>query len=222
MQPSNFIRRRPPCFTPVTGRQHNRPINLALQVAFSLAATLAASACSSGASSAGSGSPMTAETPNRVPAITTVSDAPAVATSSFSTPPTMRILSDEDAVHSVYGEFLTMIAVVADPPNPDHPLIAATTTGPLLVRVRDALVARRDAGRRGTGGFRSSIMSVQVGGDDAWVLDCALDESVGYSPTGEPGVVATEWFVRSARVIRTTAGWRVSEFVTGDPCEAAS
>ena len=157
-----------------------------------------------------------------ITAITTVSDAPAAATSSFSTPPTMRMLSDEDALHSVYGEFLAMIAVVADPPNPDHPLIAATTTGPLLVLVRDALVARRDAGRRGTGGFRSSIMSVQVGGDDAWVLDCALDESVGYSPTGEPGVVATEWFVRSARVIRTTAGWRVSEFVTGDPCEAAS
>ena len=122
----------------------------------------------------------------------------------------------------VHLGFLDMIGVAGDPPNPDHPLIDATTTGVLRTRVRDSLITRRDLGRRSTGGYKSSIVSVQLRGDSATVLDCSLDQSVGFGPSGEQGVADTQWYLRSTTVIRTPAGWRVSEFVKGDPCTPAS
>ena len=180
-------------------------------------------ACSSGSGSDSLSSLSTNESAAIAPAGTSIAGGGKVATTApSSTPPTMTVLSDEQAVRSVYGQFLAMIAVVADPPNPDHPSIAATTTGSLANRVRESLTSRRDSGRRSTGGYRSSIVSVQLSGDRAAVLDCSLDESVGFSATGERGVVDTQWFLRSSTVVRTASGWRVAEFVKGDPCVPAS
>ena len=188
----------------------------------------AATGCSSDTHTNGAGSLLTHDVGN--PSATTVTTAPGAkvvssgpaSTAVRMTLPTMSVLSDEDAVRFVYAQFLAMIAVVGDPPNPDHPSIAATTTGSLLNRLRESLMSRRDAGRRSTGGYRSSVVSVQVTGDRATVLDCSLDESVGFSPTGALGVADTHWFLRSSTVVRSTSGWRVAEFVKGDPCAPAS
>jgi hypothetical protein len=114
-----------------------------------------------------------------------------------------------------------MVPVVADPPNPEHPLIAATTTGVLKARIVETLAARRASGRRSRGGYQSSTPNVQVDGDTAVILDCSLDESIGYLADGTLSSPDTQWYVRSSQLTRTDVGWRMAEFVKGDPCTPA-
>jgi hypothetical protein len=134
----------------------------------------------------------------------------------------VRVMSDKEAVQAVYEQFLSIALVAADPPDPEHPILAASTTGAMLSRLREALTNRRDLGARSVGGFRSSIVSIELDIDRATVLDCSLDETVGVTSTGERGEADTGWRLRSSQVVRTAAGWRVAELVLGDPCVPSS
>jgi hypothetical protein len=116
---------------------------------------------------------------------------------------------------------MAMFSVIGDPPNPDHPEIAATTTGVEMARLRESLTSRRDTKRRTVGGYRSSIVSVLVDGDRATVQDCSLDVGVGYDATGTVLAAAdSQRFLRSTQLVKGAAGWRVEEFIKGEPCAA--
>ena len=83
-----------------------------------VALAFSTTACSSGSGSDRLSSLSTNESVATAPAVTSVAGGGKVATTapSSSAAPT-AVVSDEQAVRSVYGQFLAMIAVVADPPN---------------------------------------------------------------------------------------------------------
>lgn len=146
----------------------------------------------------------------------TVPTAPPVSTTTPSA-------SDDQLVREVHARFMDMFAVIGDPPNPDHPEIGVTTTGVAADRLRANLSERRADGRRTVGGYRSSIVSVNLTSDRATVADCSLDQGVGYRADGSIVAPAdTTSFLRTTYLTRTAAGWRVAEFLKGDSCVPAS
>ncbi len=186
----------------------------------SLAAAMTLAACSSGSGDAFGGQGASTKGSTPVVATQDATGPGKVVSPTVTAPaPTMVRVSDEDAAVEVFERFLDAVPVIADPPNPAHPLIGELTTGSLKQRIVESLTARRDSGRRSVGGYRWTVVSVQAERDVVAILSCSLDESVGVNPDGTPGVPGTQWFLRSARVERTDAGWRMAEWVKGDACD---
>ena len=180
-----------------------------------LSAGIPATACAGRPGSTSSSTTFSFDQPNA----TTARIGSAAATSQVSS--TTSLLSPDEAVRAAHSRFMAMFALIGDPPNPDHPEIGATTTGTELARLKENLAGRRDAKRRTVGGYRSSITSIHVDGDRATVRDCSLDVGVGYDATGAiAGPADSLHYMRSTELVRLSVGWRVSEFIRGEPCVA--
>ncbi|MDP8927993.1 MAG: hypothetical protein M3O70_05265 [Actinomycetota bacterium] len=90
--------------------------------------------------------------------------------------------STRAAVLSQYVAFWDAVTAASDPPNPDHPALAATAAGPQLEQLRRILSRYREQGyvRRGQARRHPTLRQILDGGSAAVVDDCSeLDPEGG-------------------------------------------
>jgi hypothetical protein len=176
------------------------------------ALAIALAACSDGqAAPSAPPAPATSPTTTAVPVTTSTSTTVSTA------PPTTED-PEIAAVREAHLAFLAMFGVVGDPPDPDHPELARVATGDAYDRLRANLAQDQLAGNRIGGGYSSSVVGVEVAGDDAVVTDCSLDLGVLYGPDGSTLIEAdSDWRLRTSRLRREDGVWRVWRLDTPDP-----
>jgi hypothetical protein len=112
--------------------------------------------------------------------------------------------------------------MTADPPNPDHPEIAATTTGIQLERTTERATRMQELGEHTDGWISGSILSIDLlDAGHARALVCTKARSSRYSASGHViGTDPSDPWLTELRLLRVPDGWRVEDwFVGGDqPC----
>lgn len=144
------------------------------------------------------------------------------------TAPTSTTLSRAEVEQAVLDAYLAnwdAYTAASDPADPEFPGVAETRTGPALERAQEQLAAYQFTGRVGRypqgsiGEHRAEVVS--VGGDEATVRDCNIDDGqLVVAATGEVvnDLVATvlfegsmvvedgRWKLRSLKVIEKWDG----------------
>lgn len=136
-------------------------------------------------------------------------------------------MSEEDAAASAHTRFLTELFArderVVGEGDRVVALAEELTTGPLLSRILSDTPERIAAGELIVGpGYLSNIISLEVSGDVANIVDCSQDRTEGYDSQGQLTVAADDFFkIRGTRLVRVDGEWLVSEFFTGgdDRCD---
>jgi hypothetical protein len=157
---------------------------------------------------------------------TALTSSTSVVTSTTGAPTTTLSPAQEDDadIRALHDRFYRMLDVTADPPNPNHPEIAATTTGIERQRWEEWTQQMLDGGERSVGDVHGRILEVQrVEDGHASVRSCifaqttrtAADGSVVGGDDGYPTVT-------ELRLTRTPGGWRVEDWYTGgtERCDA--
>lgn len=136
--------------------------------------------------------------------------------------------AEEQAVIEAYLAQLDAFYAAANPPDPDHPALAETATGPLLQGVRDRLGELRERGigiREGDEG-RGDPKVVGLESNAALVEDCVTDADVQFElESGEIVDDSVAYGRVSARLIRVRKNWLVHSISVEDleqPCAAGS
>ena len=134
-----------------------------------------------------------------------------------SAPATPSTLSEEDEILATVHGAWDAILRANNPPDPDHPDLPRYLTGEQLAHSKSIAEGRKQRGeavRRPEGSRYEHWLNVEsVGGGDATVLDCALDDYQLVRPsTGElldGDVVVTLW---RAHLELGESGWKVALF----------
>jgi hypothetical protein len=197
------------------------------RVAIAGCGLLALTSCSGGA---GSAAPPTAVTAPST-AVTTVTSTLAPSTTSAPTTtlspkeprqPQQPQQQDEAQIRALHDRFFRMLALTGDPPNPDHPEIAATTTGIQNQRTMDVTSMMRELGEHTEGSISGTIVSIDLLDEaHAAVTVCTMANSSRYSAAGQVlGTDPSMPWLTELRLLRLQNGWRVEDwFVGGDqPC----
>ncbi|MBI2169541.1 MAG: hypothetical protein HYU28_08590 [Actinobacteria bacterium] len=106
----------------------------------------------------------------------------ASSSSSVATTTTFDRAAEEQAVIDAYLAGLDAFYAAANPPNPDHPDLAKTATGPLLAGVQKNLTELRDQGigiRKGEATQNNPVVK-RLQGRAALVEDCGVDGDVKF------------------------------------------
>lgn len=155
-------------------------------------------------------------------------DRAASPTSPTSTAPprsttTLDRAAEEQAVIDAYLRQLDAFYAAANPPNPDHPALAETSTGPLLEGVRSNLAdlaARGVATRKGEQTTNNPLV-VRLTGNVAVIEDCGVDADVQYDL--ETGAVVDDSVLTGksvAKLVKVGETWLTAEITfTEQPCE---
>jgi hypothetical protein len=176
-----------------------------------VAVAAALAACSPG------GPPAAAPTTT---APTTTTPTTTIATTTTAAPTTTAEDPEVAAVRQAHLDYLAMFELVGDPPNPDHPELARTATGDAYHRLRANLAQRLLEGKRMVGSWDSSIESIDVNGDQATVVDCALDGLELLAPDGSVVIPAdSERYRLTSRLQKMYGEWRVWRLEDTDPPE---
>jgi hypothetical protein len=160
------------------------------------------------------------------PSTTAPASSTSVVTSTTSAPTTTLSpeQQDEADIRALHDRFYRMIVLTADPPNPNHPEIAATTTGIERQRWQEWTQQMLDSGERSTGKVHGRILEIQrIDDAHAAIRSCtyaqttraAADGSVVGRDDGPPTVTGL-------RLSRSPLGWRVEDWDTGgtERCDA--
>jgi len=155
---------------------------------------------------------------------TALTSSTSVVTSTTSAPTTTLSPAQQDDadIRALHDRFYRMLVVTADPPNPNHPEIAATTTGIERQRSTEFAQQMKDSGERSVGEIRGRIIDIQhLDHDHATIRDCNYARTERLAADGS--VVGTDdgsSIVTGLRVVRTPDGWRVEDWLTGgtEPC----
>jgi len=156
-----------------------------------------------------------------VPASTTT-----VVTSTTSAPTTTLSPEQRDDadLRALHDRFYRMIAVSANPPDPDHPEIAATTTGIERQRWTEFMQQMLNNREHSEGPIHGRIISIQrIDESDALIQTCTAGATVRLAADGT--VVGRDDqtpIITGIRVVRTADGWRIEDWYTGgtDRCVA--
>lgn len=74
----------------------------------------------------------------------------------------------------------------ADPPNPDHPALAATTVDPVLTEVRNLAASWKGFGQAlrypQNSVHEITTLSVEIDGETATIETCNVDDGILYEP----------------------------------------
>ena len=148
---------------------------------------------------------------------TTPSTTAAPSTTSAPTTTLSPQQQDEAAIRALHDRFFRMIVLTGNPPNPDHPEIAATTTGIQQQRTLDFTSRMRDLGEHADGSVTGTVMTVDLlDATHAAVIVCTTARSSRYSADGR--VVATDptdpWLTE-LRLLHVPTGWRVEDWFVG-------
>lgn len=126
---------------------------------------------------------------------------------------TLDRAAEERAVIDAYLAGVDAFYAAANPPNPDHPALADTSTGPLLEGVRANLAdlaARGVAIRKGEQTSQHPVVK-RVAGRAAVIEDCAVDADVQFDI--ETGAIVDDSVVFArvtVRLVKRTT-WLVAE-----------
>ena len=160
------------------------------------------------------------------PSTTAPASSTSVVTSTTSAPTTTLSpeQQDEADIRALHDRFYRMMLLAANPPDPDNPEIAATTTGIQRQRSTEFAQRMRDVGERSVGEIRGRIIEIHhIDHNHASIRDCnyaktkrlAADGSIVGSDDGSS-------IITGLNVVRTPDGWRVEDWLTGghEPCVA--
>ena len=178
-------------------------------------ALLALAAC--GRETGAAAQPSTSTT--TVPASTST-----VATSTTSAPTTTLSPEQRDdaEIRALHDRFYSMIVLTGNPPDPDSPEIAATTTGIQRQRSEEFIQRMKELGERSQADVHGRIIEIRhLDADHVDMRDCTLIRSVRTGPDGaRVGGDDGPATVTGLRMVRTGSGWRVEDWFTGgsDPC----
>ncbi len=168
-------------------------------------------ACTGGGTTAG---PVTTASPATLPSPSTT-----VATSTSSAPPTTlspRQRDDVDIRH-LHDRFFAMVTAADDPPDPNDPAIAATTTGIQRQRSEEFARSLGAAGHRIVGDVTSRTVELRlVDPDHVRLVECSRFTSKRVDAAGQ--VVAVDAAgprITGLLLLRTGDGWRVQDWLTG-------
>jgi hypothetical protein len=189
-------------------------------LAVSAAVVVVLAACSGGAEDSES---ETAISPPTTDTITTPATEPTTTTSSTAEP-TTSTTSVEDAVREVHTRYMTELSDVDERLDGSHAFVAAAreiTTGPLLHRIEETAAARQATGEVLVGpGYLSHIVSVEIEGDRATVVDCSLGRGELLDADGAVVVPADESFkLRTSVLILLDGAWLIEDFFVGGDAE---
>jgi hypothetical protein len=122
---------------------------------------------------------------------------------------------DEAEIREIHDRFFRLMT--GDEPAPDDPQNAAVMTGIELQRSMEYDSSLAEAWQHIEGNVRSRTIELRfVDADHATLKDCTLSTSRTIAADGT--VVAgdpSEPFVTALQIVRTTDGWRVSDWLTG-------
>ena len=124
------------------------------RVAIAGCSLLALAACSGGAE--GAAPPTTVPAPSTIASTTVAPSTTSAPTTTLS--PQQR---DEAEIRDLHDRFFRMIVLTGNPPNPDHPEIAATTTGIQRQRTTEFVQTMVEFGQRSEGDLRGSVLEVR-------------------------------------------------------------
>ena len=131
---------------------------------------------------------------------------------------------DEVEIRALHDRFFRMLVVTANPPDPNHPEIAATTTGIERQRWTEFLNTMVDLDQHAEGDVRARVVTVRMlDASHASIQDCEVSEA---SLLGNDGHVVeghrSEPHVTELRTVRSANAWRVEDWFTGSEatCEA--
>jgi hypothetical protein len=180
------------------------------RVAIAGCSLLALAACSGGAE--GAAPPTTVTAPSTIASTTVAPSTTSAPTTTLS--PQQR---DEAEIRDLHDRFYRMLVVTADPPNPDHPDIAATTTGIERQRWTEFVRTMVELGQRGEGDVWGRVRTVtHRDPDHASVLDCHRTEASLVNADGSVAAGHQDYgIITELRMVRTSAGWLVEDWYTG-------
>ena len=126
----------------------------------------------------------------------------------------------EAEVLAAYRAGWAALDAAADPPNPEHPALSETKTGPALAAIQQGLSGYRERGvvYRGTAEFSPRVVSVTP--SRAEVEDCVLDhgkliDGASGRVVQEPSGVRKRW--KSVMVI-ADGGWKAEDMRIEGTC----
>ncbi len=182
------------------------------RIALLFGTLLVASACTSGSDSV-------EETTTTTVAVTATSVATTVATTTTST--TAAAATDnESLVADAHTRFLTEVFAVderTDGVESTLDLVRQLTTGAQLTRMEQSAADRIASGEALVGpGYDSHIVSIEVAGDRATVVDCSQDRTALFDAAGVETIAADDFYkLRETRLINVDGTWLIEEFITG-------
>lgn len=138
---------------------------------------------------------------------------PSSSSSSSSTSEASDAEAEEQAVIDAYLAAIDAFYLAANPPDPDHPALAATHAGDLLSEVRASLRELDDGGvalRKGPLSAADPAV-IALDGDIAFIEDCAVDADIQFEvATGEVVDDSVIFGRFTAQLERRGAGWVVT------------
>ncbi len=149
--------------------------------------------------------------------VTTTSTTSAPTTTSEATTTTTSV---EDAVRDVHTRVMTEVFAIDERVEGHEAFPAAArelATGPLLRRIEENAATRAAATEFRVGlGYNSNIVSVELLGDRATVVDCSQDLGERYDAGGILLVPADDFFkLRRSSVVLIDGRWLVEEIYAG-------
>jgi hypothetical protein len=142
-------------------------------------------------------------------------------TTEASSPPTSedRDAIERQAVSNAYlaAEAAARAASAPPTPNPDHPEVIATHTGPMLEQTQELLLGLRANGWAirypSDSVYREEVDSVEFDGDDVAVLEvCAVDDGERFVvETGEVVASGVDTVAMTAAMRRVDGVWKLAE-----------
>lgn len=153
---------------------------------FALAVLVAAvllTGCGSDDPSASGTDSTSADTTTTITSTTTTTRSPGTTSPSAAA----EWSADEQAVIDAYGAAMSAFdQATADPPNPEHPALLATTVDPVLTEVQNLASSWKGFGQAlrypAESVHRIDTIAVTVDGDAAVIETCNVDDGVLYEP----------------------------------------
>jgi len=207
----------PPTSTSQAENQEERRMARVARVTIAGCALLARAACGREAGAAAEPSAPT----TTVPASTTT-----VVTSTTSAPTTTLSPEQHDDadLRALHDRFFQMLVITGNPPDPENPEIAATTTGIQRQRSEEFARTMKELGERSIGEIHGRILEIRhLDADHVDMRDCTFANATRLSAEGViVGSDGGESKITGLRITRTPDGWRVEDWFTGgsDSCVA--
>lgn len=147
-----------------------------------------------------------------------------------STAPTSTTLSRAEIEQAVLDAYLAATEAydaASDPPDPEHPALHATQTGPALDQAVRQLSAYKATGRAGRD--RPDSISerrpevVSVGDGEAVVRDCTIDDGIVVNTqTGEVVNDLVQTFLFEGHMVIEDGRWKLSSLLIEDEWEGVA
>ena len=141
-------------------------------------------------------------------------------TTTSTTEPTTTTLDDEAAVRELHTYFMTEYFALTGKgvtAAEQNELLVTIADGPIVQRsfevtTEDEALGNYSAG----GGFESNIVSVEVDGDRALVVDCSQDLGELYNSDDELLIAADDFFkLRTSELVKIDGKWWIYDLYSG-------